>query len=155
MSISVTSRSHGCTPPQGSNCDRPWSLHSCGVTIKLLHHPIPMGKCKRVRKEILEGRELNRWELVPEGERRSDRSSTGAMEIPAGFSWTFLLARASAFTKKVSPSARGISRASAVKLRSSVSRNGRGRSPLSLFLATASPPRSAASPPSSAYSSSS
>ena len=33
MSISVASRSHGSTPPQGSNCDRPWSLHSCGVTI--------------------------------------------------------------------------------------------------------------------------
>ena len=63
---------------------------------------------------MVEGRELNVWELVPEGERRSDRSSTGAMEIPAGFSWTFLLARASAFTKKVSPSARGISRAYAV-----------------------------------------
>ena len=107
MPISVTSRSHGCTPPQGSNCDRPWSLHSCGVTIKLLHHPIPMGKCKRVRKEILEGRELNRWELVPEGERRSDRSSTGAMEIFLGSSKTFLPAR-SAFPERVSSSARGV-----------------------------------------------
>ena len=95
---------------------------------------------ERISKISVEGLELNRWELVPEGERRSDRSSNGAMELPAGFSWTFLLARASAFTKKVSPSARGISRASAVKLRSSVSRNGKGRSPLSLFLATASPP---------------
>ena len=36
MSKSVTSRSHGSTPPQGSNCDRPWSLHSCGV-IKFLY----------------------------------------------------------------------------------------------------------------------
>ena len=109
MSQSVTSRSHGCTPPQGLNCDRPWSLHSCGVTIKLLHHPIPMGKCKRVRKEILEGRGLNRWELVPEGERYSDRSANGAMLIPVGSSVSFLPPRA-AFPKRVLLRARGIFR---------------------------------------------
>ena len=58
----------------------------------------------------MEGRELNVWELVPEGERYSDRSSTGATEILRGSSVSFLHARA-ASPKRVLLRARGISRA--------------------------------------------
>ena len=55
---------------------------------------------ERSRKYVGEGRDSNRWELVPEGERYSDRSSTGAMEILRGSSKTFLPTRA-AFPKRV------------------------------------------------------
>ena len=52
---------------------------------------------------------MNVWELVPEGERYSDRSANGAMLIPVGSFMSFLPTRA-ASPKRVLLRARGISR---------------------------------------------